>query len=132
MRLTEHEMTAAMTGVAQRTVAARDKRVRKGQLTAAELWQSMGRHERYLVLSALGDQVLPVLVALPDVEVAPGERPTFTDAQVVAAVEHTIGDEVGRLRRKALVATRVVLMRSALAALPPRQDPDALIVPDHL
>ncbi|HWU23354.1 MAG TPA: hypothetical protein VN088_17575, partial [Nocardioides sp.] len=89
---------------------------------------------RYVVLNGLGDQILPVLVALPDVEVAAGERPVFTDAQVTAAVEDTLGDAggVGRLRHKALVVTRVALVKSALAALPPRQDPDALIVPDHL
>lgn len=124
-------MTAALTGAAQSIAAAKDRRVRKGEITAAEVWESMGRYQRYVVLNGLGDQILPVLVALPDVEVAPGERPTFTDAQVTAAVEEQVGD-VGRLRRKAVVAGRVALVRLALAALPPRQDPDALIVPDHL
>ncbi|GAB4005114.1 hypothetical protein [Nocardioides ultimimeridianus] len=133
MRLSEQEMTAALTGAAQRALGARDKRVRRGKLTAAELWESMGRYERYVVLNGLGDQILPVLVALPDVEVAAGERPAFTDSQVTAAVEETLGGagEKG-LRRKALVVTRVALVKTALSALPPRQDPDGLIVPDHL
>lgn len=133
MRLSEQEMTTALTGAAQRVLGARDKRVRRGRLTAAELWESMGRYERYVVLNGLGDQILPVLVALPDVEVAAGDRPAFTDAQVTAAVEETLdgAGEKGRLRRKALVVTRVALVKSALAALPPRQDPDGLIVPDH-
>jgi len=124
-------MTAALTGAAQSIVAAQDKRVRKGLLSAAEIWEEMGRYQRYVVLNGLGDQILPVLVALPDVEVAPGERPRFTDADVTAAVEAQLGD-VGRLRRKALVPARVALVKLALAALPPRQDPDALIVPDQL
>ncbi len=38
----------------------------------------------------------------------------------------------GRLRRKVVVAARVALVRTALEHVPPRTDPDALIVPDHL
>jgi hypothetical protein len=71
-------------------------------------------------------------VALPDVEVALGERPAFTDAQITAVVEERLGDEGGKLRRKAVVAARVALVKLALESLPPRQDPDALIVPDQL
>ena len=36
-------------------------------------------YQRYTMLDSLGTQVLPVLVALPDVDVEPGTRPTFTD-----------------------------------------------------
>jgi hypothetical protein len=132
MRFTEHEMTAALTGAAKAVVAARRKDVRKGRASADDVWEGMGRYERFQVLDALGGQVLPVLVALPDVEVEPGTRPTFTDAQVVAAVEEQLGDEGGKLRRKVTVAGRVALVRSALDHLPPRQDPDALTVPDTL
>lgn len=132
MRFTEHEMTAALTGAAKAVVAARRKDVRKGRVSADDVWEGMGRYERFQVLDALGGQVLPVLVALPDVDVEPGTRPTFTDAQVVAAVEEQLGDEGGKLRRKVTVAGRVALVRSALEHLPPRQDPDALTVPDSL
>lgn len=132
MRFTEHEMTAALTGAAKAVVAARRKDVRKGRASADDVWEAMGRYERFQVLDALGGQVLPVLVALPDVEVEPGTRPTFTYAQVVAAVEEQVGDEGGRLRRKVAVAGRVALVRSALEHLPPRQDPDALTVPDSM
>lgn len=132
MRFTEHEMTAALTGAAKQVVAGRRKDVRKGRTSADEVWESMGRYQRFQVLDALGSQVLPVLVALPDVEVAPGTRPTFTTEQVVAAVEAQMGDTGGRLKRKAAVAGRVALVRSALAHLPPRTDPDALTVPDSL
>jgi hypothetical protein len=132
MRLTEQEMTAALTGVAKSVLAAQDKRARKGRVSADELWESLGRYDRYVVLNGLGDQILPVLVALPDVEVALGERPAFTDAQITAVVEERLGDEGGKLRRKAVVAARVALVKLALESLPPRQDPDALIVPDQL
>jgi len=131
MRFTEHELTLALTGVAKNVLAVQDKQVRKGRRTADELWDSLGRYERFKVLDGLGDQLLPVLVALPDVEVEPGTRPTFTDEQITATVEEKLGDEKG-LRRKALLTARVALVKLALECLPPRQDPDALIVPDHL
>ncbi len=131
MRFTEHELTAALTGAAKEVVGAQDKGVRKGSRTAEELWESMGKYQRFQVLDGLGDQLLPVLVALPDVEVEAGGRPTFTTEQVTAAVEERMGDERG-MRRKVLVKARVALVQLALSHVPPRQDPDALTVPDHL
>ncbi len=130
VRFTENEMTQAMAGAAKSVLATR-KDVRKQKLDVDDVWEQMSRYERFQVLDALGDQVLPVLVALPDVEVEPGTRPTFTDEQVRETVEAGVGD-VGRLQRAVLVRTRIALVNAALAAIPPRQDPDALIVPDHL
>ena len=43
-----------------------------------------------------------------------------------------MGEELGRVKRKVLVKARVALVQTALAHVPPRSDPDALIVPDHL
>ncbi|MCA1981758.1 hypothetical protein [Nocardioides nematodiphilus] len=131
MRLTEKEMTAALTGVAKQVVAAQDKSVRKGKVSVDELWELMTRYQRYVVLNGLGDQVLPVLVALPDVEVAIGERPQYTDEQITEAVEAQLGDE-GRLRRKMLLTARVALVRIALESIPPKADPEAFVVPDFL
>src|SRR6478609_3840861 len=52
---------------------------------------------------------------------------------LLEAVEQTLGETgVGRLRQKVTVAARLTLVRTALAQLPVRQDPDALIVPDSL
>lgn len=132
MRFSEHEMTVALTGAARSVVAARRKDVRAGKTTAEDVWSAMTPHERFTVLDTLGDQILPVLAALPDIEVETGTRPTFTRAQVVAAVEALVGDEGGWLRRKAAVASRVALVSTALAHLPIRQDPDAPVVPDTL
>src|SRR6478752_10427221 len=132
MRFTEHELTLALTGVAKNVLAVQDKQVRKGRRTADELWDSLGRYERFKVLDGLGDQLLPVLVALPDVEVEAGTRPTFTDEQITTTVEERLGEEGGKIRRAVLLKARVALVQVALASLPPRQDPDALIVPDHL
>jgi hypothetical protein len=131
MRFTENELTVALTGVAKNVLAVQDKDVRKGRRTEDELWESLDRYQRFVVLDGLGDQLLPVLVALPDVEVAAGERPAYTDEQITAVVEERLGDERG-VRRKALLMARVALVKLALECLPPRQDPDALIVPDHL
>jgi len=131
MRFTEHELTVALTGVARSVLAVQDKQVRKGRRTEEEMWESLGRYERFVVLDGLGSQLLPVLVALPDVEVRTGERATYTDEQITAAVEERLGDERGA-RRTALRTARVALVKLALECLPPRQDPDTLTVPDHL
>ncbi|GAA4706874.1 hypothetical protein [Nocardioides conyzicola] len=132
MRFTERELTAALTGAAKSVLAAQDKSVRKGRRSVDEAWQSLTQFGRFQLLDGLGDQVLPVLVALPDIEVEAGTRPTFTAAQVASTVEATIGDDVGRVRRAVLVKARVAMVTIALSHLPVRQDPDALIVPDHL
>ena len=77
MRFTEHELTAALTGTAKSVLASRRKvRRRGGDVDSA--WEAMDRYERFKLLDALGGQVLPVLVALPDVEVTPGTRPSYS------------------------------------------------------
>lgn len=132
MRFTEHELTAALTGAAKTVLAAQSKDVRKGRADIDTLWNGMTKFQRFSMLDSLGDQILPVLVALPDVPVEPGTRPSFTDQQILETVEAKLGEEGGRLRRKVVVTARVALVRTALEHLPPRTDPDALIVPDHL
>lgn len=132
MRFTEHEMTTGLTGAAKTVLAAQSKDVRKGRVDVDQLWDDMDRFARYQVLDALGKEVLPVLVGLPDVEVATGTRPSYSDAEVATTVEALLGDDVGRVRRAAVVKARVALVQAALASMPPRSDPDALIVPDHL
>ena len=131
VRFTERELTVALEGAAKSVLAAQDKTVRKGRRTADDAWAELTRYQRFQMLDGLGDQLLPVLVSLPDVEVAAGTRPTFTDAQISAAVEERLGDVRG-LKRKVVLAGRVALVKLALEAVPPRADPDALIVPDHL
>ena len=135
MRFTERELTVALEGAAKSVLAVQDKTVRKGRRTADEAWLALTRYQRFQLLDGLGDQVLPVLVSLPDVEVEVGTRPTFTDAQISAAVEERLALEqlsVKGIKRKLLHAGRVALVKIALEAVPPRADPDALIVPDHL
>lgn len=131
MRFTEHELTAALTGTAKSVLAVQDKDVRKGRRTADEAWDQLSKYQRFQLLDGLGTQLLPTLVALPDVEVAAGTRPTFTEEQVTETVEAHLGEELG-MRRKLLLKARVALVQLALEHLPPRSDPDALTVPDHL
>ncbi len=129
MRFTEHELTVAVTAAAKIVAGGTIGRRGKGE----EKWEAMSKIERYHLLEAVGGQVLPVLLALPDVEVEAGTRPTFTDAQIAAAVEQTMDETgIGRMRKKVALAARLTLVRTALAQLPVRQDPDALTVPDHL
>jgi hypothetical protein len=130
MRFTEHELTRAMEAAAKSVLAARRGNRRRD---VEEVWAGLTRYQRYQLLDGLGDQVLPVLVGLPDVDVPPGTRPSFTRAQVEQAVaERLDAAGGGRLRRAAVLRVRVALVEAALAGVPPRQDPDALVVPDHL
>jgi hypothetical protein len=130
MRFTEHELTAALTGAAKSVLAAQSRDIRKGRTDVDAVWDSMDRYERFQLLDSLGGQILPVLVALPDVEVAPGTRPSYPDRQISEVVAGLVGDEGGRLRRAVVVKARTALVQTALAHVPPRLDPDALIVPD--
>ena len=132
MRFTEHELTAALTGAAKMVLAAQRRDVRRGKADIDTVWDQLSQYQRFQVLDGLGGQVLPVLVALPDADVEPGSRPTFTDRQVTETVERLVEDRLGRVRRAMVVKARTALVQSALAHVPPRQDPDVLVVPDHL
>lgn len=126
MRFTEHELTVGLTGAAKKVLAA-DRRVRRKGADVDTLWDEMDRYQRFKILDSLGEQVLPVLVALPDVEVAAGTRPSYSDDEVARVVAELAGEDVGRVRRAVLVKTRTVLVQAALAAMPARLDPDALL-----
>jgi len=132
VRFTEHELTAALTGAAKTVLASQRKDVRRGRVDIDTVWDGMDRYQRFQLLDRLGSEILPVLVALPDVEVAPGTRPSYTDREVRDTVESLLDDDTGRLRRTLLVTSRTALVQTALGHLPPRSDPDALTVPDHL
>ncbi len=132
MRFTEHELTAALTGAAKAVLATQRKDVRRGRADIDTVWNELDRYQRFQLLDQLGSEILPVLVALPDVEVAPGTRATYSDREVAETVESLVGDGLGKVRRVVVVKTRTALVQSALAHLPPRQDPDTLVVPDHL
>jgi hypothetical protein len=132
MRFTERELTLALQGAAKSVLAVQDKSVRKGQRTADEAWEALSKYQRFVLMDGLGDQLLPVLVGLPDREVAVGERPTYTDDEVAATISERDADALKGIRGKVVLKARVSLVQLALSHVPPRADPDALIVPDHL
>ena len=131
MRFTEHELTAALTGAAKVILTTQRKDVRRGRADIHTVWQEMDRHQRFQLLDQLGAQILPVLVALPDIQVAAGTRPTYTDREVRETVEGLVTDGPGKLRRAVIVKARTALVQSALSHVPPRSDPDALTMTDH-
>ena len=119
MRFTEAELTVALTSVAKATLTAQSKDIRKGRVDVEDAWRDLGGYGRYQLLDSLGTQLLPVLVSLPDVPRVAGERPSYTAAEVRAAVEEHVDPTLGRLRRTAVVVATAALVQSALAALPP-------------
>ena len=123
MRFTEHELTAALTGAAKVVLASQRKDVRRGRADIDTVWTEMDRYQRFQLLDQIGAQILPVLVALPDIEVATGTRPTYTDRQVRETVEATLSGSEGKLRRAVLLTARTALVQSALRHVPPRSDP---------
>ena len=137
MRFTEHEMTAALQGAVRASLAEDPDQ-------AQALWDELPKLARFQTLTLVGDQVLPVLVALPDVVVEPGTRAAYDDATVAEVAAPLLAAEWDRSQgdgswdaqpeedREAYLEHRVGLVQEVLAAMPPRQDPDALVVPDHL
>ncbi|WP_323794359.1 hypothetical protein [Nocardioides sp.] len=131
MRFSEHELTAALHGVAKSVLRAQRK-VRRGA-DVDEVWEQMDRLQRFKILDGLGSQVLPVLVALPDVEVAPGTRPSYDDATISEVLTQLLDADsggLGRLKRAVVLKGRVALVQIALASVPLRRDPDALLHAD--
>lgn len=137
MRFTEHEMTAALQGAVRASLAEDPEQARV-------LWEGLEKFARFQTLTLVGDQVLPVLVALPDVVVEPGLRAEYDDATVAEVAAPLLAAEWDRSQgdgswdaqpeedREAYLDHRVGLVQEVLSHLPPRQDPDALTVPDHL
>jgi len=101
------------------------KRLRKRGVDVDTEWDAMDRYQRFKLLDAVGSQVLPVLVALPDVKVAPGTRPSYSNQQVQEIVGGLVGDDLGRLQRLVAVKARTALVQTALAHIPPRAEPGA-------
>ena len=124
MRFSEYELTAAVTGAAKSVLAGK-KRIRKRGGDIDSEWNTMDRYQRFKLLDAVGSQIVPVLQALPDVEVAPGTRPTYSARQIQEVVAGLVGDDLGAVRRMVTVKARTALVQTALTHIPPRPDPDA-------
>lgn len=80
MRFTEHEMTSALHGYVKAGL-------HRDPEQAEEIWRTMPKFPRFERIQMVGEVVLPVFGLLPDIDVATGTRPTFTDEQVAATLE---------------------------------------------
>lgn len=133
-------MTVAVDAVGRQLHAAtKPPWKRKG---AEDEWEQMTPGQKYQRRAAAGEMVIPVLLALPDRPTV-GRPPEFTDEELATAaeegarslVDHQEPGTWERLpekKRQATLGATVALTRVALAAMPIRQDPDAIVVPDHL
>lgn len=139
MKFTEHEMTTALTGLAKHYLAQihPDKDADDFGVDAA--WENIPRFNRYKTLEVYGDLVLPVLVALPDVDVEPGTRPVFDDNQVLTAAQQVVADREAAGRSHApdvsaddAVKSSFLTTRLALRFLPVRLDADGLLTGDDI
>ncbi len=140
MRFTERELTVAVDEVARQMFAATRPPWRRKDVDAA--WQALRPIDRYHRKKAVGETVLPALEELPERPTV-GARPEFTDEEYTAAA--SVGgralleqrsprawDRMPERRRRRLVRAAAALTRSAVRAMPVRQDPDAMTAPDHL
>lgn len=140
MKFTEPEMTVAVESVARHLFVATRPPWRRASAEAA--WTAMTPAQKYQHRSAAGEMVLPALVALPERPTV-GTRPEFSDEEYAQAAEAAARgllehrsprswDAMPERRRRRLVRSTAALTRRAVAAMPVRQDPDGLVVPDHL
>lgn len=140
MKFTEREMTTAVDVVAQQLFAATRPPWRKGG--AEQAWQELPALDRYHRKAAVGEAVLPALLALPERPTV-GATPEFSDEEYADAAAQASRqlleqrqpgewDSLSDKKRARLVKATAALTRAAVRAMPIRQDPDAIVVPDHL
>lgn len=130
MKFTEREMTVAVDAVAQKLFAASKPPWRKG--SAEEAWAQLGKFEKYQHKAAAGELILQALLALPERPTV-GATPKFIDEEYAAAAQaHPQAEKLSGKKQERFVSHLANLVHFAVEAMPIRQDPDALIVPDHL
>ena len=121
MQFTERELTVGVDQIAQQVFANSQPRRRlRKQVDTDAAWRELPPFEKYQHKAAVADMVIPILLALPERPTV-GATPEFTDEEWAEAAEST-----------ELPPEAVMLAVATVAAMPIRQDPDALIIPDHL
>jgi hypothetical protein len=140
VKFTEREMTVGIDLVAQRLHAISRGKFRARAVAAA--WDDLAAYAKYQRRAAIGEAVLPALLALPERPTV-GATPEFTAAEYEAGAEESTRsllevrkpgawDGMSAKKRARMVKATAALTRSVVEAMPVRQDPDALIVPDDL
>ena len=139
MKFTEREMTVGVEAAAKRLHAASRPPWKRGK--ADDDWRALAPIARYEHKAAAGEMVLPALVALPERPTV-GATPEFSDEEYAEAAEagaralvearqQGTWDGLGDKQRSRLVQAAAEVARVAVEAMPVRQDPDALVVPDY-
>jgi hypothetical protein len=140
VKFTEREMTVGVEAVARTLYAGTRPPWKRGD--ADSVWADLDRAARYRHLAAAGELVLPALVALPERPTV-GATPSFSSDEYAEAAEAGSRalmeqrrpgswDQLSDRRRKRVNRATEAMTRVAVQAMPFRQDPDALVVPDHL
>jgi ribosomal protein L29 len=140
MKFTEREMTVAVDVVGKTLYAAKRPPWKRGSIDAD--WDSLKPIEKYHHRAAAGEMILGPLVALPERPTV-GATPQFTDEELEDATAESAAnlmnhrtpeawDRLSDKQRSKLVRATVAFVRIGINAMPIRQDPDALTVPDHL
>lgn len=124
MRFTERELTVAVDELAQQLFAAGRPRWKRKH--TEDGWRELPPMQKYALRSSVGDLALPVLVALPERPTV-GEAPRFSEDEWNDAVAAGLPDADADKRAAALTMAQV-----AIELMPVRQDPDAIVIPDHL
>jgi len=124
MKFTEREFTVAVDELAQQLFAAsRPRWKRRG---VDEAWRELPPMEKYALRTTVGDLALPVLVALPERPTV-GAAPEFSDDEWNEATAAAFPDADADKR-----AAAQTMARATVEVMPIRQDPDAIVIPDHL
>lgn len=113
MKFTEREMTVGIDRVAEGLYVATLAPWRKAKHTA---WELLPKFEKYQRRAAVGEAVIPALIALPERPTV-GATPEFTKEEYAAAAGSKAAARLTKL---------------VVEAMPIRRDPDALFVPDTL
>ena len=124
MRFTERELTVAVDRLAEEAFAASLPRRRRKHADAE--WQALTPIQKYGVRSTVADFALPVLLALPDRPTV-GAVPQFDEDEWTEAGRAGFPDADEAHR-----TTAIAMARTAVEVMPIRQDPDAIVIPDHL
>jgi hypothetical protein len=140
MKFTEREMTVAVDAVGKQLYAAARPPWKRKTVDAD--WAELTAGQKYQRRAAAGEMVLPALLALPERPTV-GTTPEFSDEEYAEAAkagarqlvdqrEPGAWDRLGARKQGSMVEATAALTRLAVVAMPIRQDPDAIIVPDHL
>lgn len=140
MKFTEREMTVAVEAAAHAAFDTLPGFMRRK--VGAASWEELPKMSRYELLSAASALLLPCLAALPERPTV-GATPGFTDEEYAEAAGSVLREHAERAdpgawervsprRRRKQVEAAARTLRVGVASMPHRQDPDALVVPDHL